>query len=243
MMTARWGCWLIAERAQALRARLQGPGGWYNVGNVLGLATGLGVQVAASQPGEGGWATLDHLAGSGAALAMTGATLVFLLSGEAYHRAWGGPRPDRRLGQLGDLLSAVGAAGLALIAVALGQGVLAAAGALHAAGRLASAAALPPPPPWPRSWPDPYRAVVLASRLPAFGGAAWATWAEAAAGPERLIPPVLVVCTLMWMRADLMLAASVRAHEPRPGGPLTGHQCPQGAHGEARKVFSEDASC
>jgi hypothetical protein len=201
------------------------------------------VQVAASQPGEGGWAALDHLAGSGAALALTGATLVFLLSGEAYHRAWGGPHPDLRLGRLGDLLSAVGAAGFALVAVALGQGMLAAAGALHVGGRLASAARLPPPPPWPRSWPDPYRAAVLASRLPALGGAAWAMWAGAGAGSERLIPPVLAVCTIMWMRADLMLAASARAHRPGPAGSLTGHKSPQGARGEAHGVFSEDASC
>lgn len=208
-----------AAWARALGSRLRGPGGWYNLGNLLALATGLGVQVMASRPGEGGRALLDHLAGSGAALALTGATLAFLAGGEAYHRARGesrdGPRHlDPHLVLLGDLLSAVGAAALALVALALGQGVLAAAGAVHAGGKLASAALLPPPPRWPRSWPDPYRAAVLGSRLPALLGAALATWAGLGVGPERLIPPALAICTVMWLRADLMLARSPRASWP-----------------------------
>lgn len=204
---------------QALRCRLKGPGGWYNLGNALGLATGLGVQVAASRPGAGGQAVLDHLAGSGVALALTGGTLVFLASGEAYHRAWSDPRhPDPRLGRLGDLLSAVGAMGLALAAAAMGQGLLAAAGAVHVGGKLASAAGLPPPPLWPRSWHDPYRAAVLGSRLPALLGAALATWAGLAAGtpagPERVVAPILVICYLMWIRADLMLVRGPRSAWP-----------------------------
>lgn len=207
----------VPRWARALRCRLRGPGGWYNLGNALGLATGLGVQVAASRPGAGDQAVLDHLAGSGVALALTGATLAFFASGEVHHRAWSDPRrPDPHLGRLGDLLSAIGAVGLALAAVAMGQGLLASAGAVHAGGKLASAAGLPPPPLWPRSWPDPYRAAVLGSRLPALLGAALATGAglAAEAGPERMVAPILAICCLMWMKADLMLARGPRATWP-----------------------------
>lgn len=208
-----------ARWARALGSRLKGPGGWYNLGNATGLAAGLSVCVAASRPGGQAEAMLDHLAGSGVAATLTGAMLVFFASGEAYHRAWSDPRrPNPRLGRLGDLLSGLGATGLTIAAAMLGQGVLVAAGAVHAGGKLASAAGLPAPPGWPAAWPDPYRSAVLGSRLPALAGAALATWAGLAAGapggPERVIPPVLVICHLMWMRADLLLARGPRATWP-----------------------------
>ena len=41
-----------ASASSALRARMRGPGGYYNIGNVLGLATGIGLQLAA-MPGSG----------------------------------------------------------------------------------------------------------------------------------------------------------------------------------------------
>ncbi len=52
---------------------------------------------------------LTYLAGSIAALILTSATLVFLASGEVYHRAFQAEgRPSDRLIRAGDLLSAVG---------------------------------------------------------------------------------------------------------------------------------------
>ena len=127
---------------------MAGPGGWYNLGNALGLAMGIAVQFADPQGSGmhgGGMAGLfDYFAGSGGAVALTVATLVFFLSGEVYHRAWARPdAPDRRLNRLGAFLSGIGAIALGAALFLFGQPLLAAtAGLLHALGKLANSAAL-----------------------------------------------------------------------------------------------------
>ena len=90
---------------------MKGPGGYYNIGNALALATGIGVQIAAVyDPGghergaiSGGRAEL--LVGSPGATALTLAIAIFFVSGEMYHRAWArGFPPDRRGNWWGDFL-------------------------------------------------------------------------------------------------------------------------------------------
>ena len=95
-----------------VRPRLAGPGGYYNVGNALGLVGGLALAVVqasgAEGPtlGSGARVAYDHLAGSASALSVTAAMLVFFWSGEVYLRAWArGFPPDARLNRRGDLLS------------------------------------------------------------------------------------------------------------------------------------------
>ncbi|WP_287284931.1 hypothetical protein [Mesorhizobium sp.] len=207
----------LSRFAAAIRSRMVGPGGYYNLGNGLGLVTGVTVQIVAVPPGSalsGHAALLDYFVGSIAALSLTLATLVFFWSGEIYCRAWARkPPPDASLNRLGDMLSGVGAIGLGVALFLFGEPVLAAtSGFLHALGKFGSAFEDGRPLlGWPANWPNPFRSAVLASRLPAMvsavvgsGGAlqlAWsgASWTLVAA------PLTLLVCYLLWAKADLLL--------------------------------------
>ncbi|MER8826647.1 hypothetical protein NKH73_11575 [Mesorhizobium sp. M0938] len=203
--------------AAAIRARMAGPGGYYNLGNALGLAMGVAIQLAAPQgSGMRGVAALfDYFAGSSSAVALTLATLVFFCSGEVYHRAWAGRDvPDPTLNRFADLLSGIGAIGLGTALFLLGQPVLAAtAGLLHALGKFGSAAFGSGVPGWPTAWPDPFRSAVLASRLPAMLAAALSIGAalpEVRLGDSPALiaePLTLLACYLLWARADLLLFA------------------------------------
>lgn len=202
-----------------LAARMVGPGGYYNLGNAVGLAGGL--SLAAWSAGGAATGAAAYLAGNGSALALTVATLVFFWSGEVYHRAWADPaRPDAQLNRQGDLLSAVGAIALGLSLALVGLPLLAAtAGVLHALGKLGSALhkpGAPGVPGWPGTWPDPYRSIVLLSRVPATLVAALALAAGLSGMdlvglvPVLLGPGVLLVCNLLWAKADLLLFRPAR---------------------------------
>ncbi len=198
-----------ADLVHRLAGRLSGPGGLYNIGNMLALLSGCWLAVrAGGQMGTAGEALLDHLAGSGSAVALTSATLVFLVSGEVYHAAFAGPAADARLTRTGDLLSAIGAVLLGLALALLGDPWLAlTAGLLHALGKLGSALHRPGAryPFWPARWPDPCRSAVLASRVPAVL-AALAQLARAGGSVESLVAPLsLLACYLLWAAADLLL--------------------------------------
>lgn len=70
-----------AEILRALSARMSGPGGLYNLGNVISLGAGLSLAVW-STGGVSGLsgataAMAGYLAGSGSAVALTLATLIF----------------------------------------------------------------------------------------------------------------------------------------------------------------------
>lgn len=202
--------------AAGLVARMRGPGGYYNIGNLLGLVAGIALQVAGSTHGIGRSA-LDYLAGNAAALAMTVATVIFFCAGELYHRAWqAGEAPDGALDRLADLLSGIGAIALGCALWLLDQPLLAVtAGALHAFGKFASAAApdgRAAVPGWPAGWPDPFRSMVVASRAPALLAAGADLWRTAlaaltGAGPALpvMMPATLLACYLLWTRADLLL--------------------------------------
>jgi hypothetical protein len=207
---------VVRNRLQsALAARLTGPGGLYNLGNALGLVGGITLAVLAAterEPsvGTGLAAAVDYLAGSASALAVTAAMLIFFWSGEAYHRAWAqGFPPDARLNRRGDFLSGYGALMLGVGLFLIGEALLAAtAGLLHAAGKFGSA--LHAAPPTASRWPDVCRKAVVVSRLPAIAlclaalAAAWHPASDTA--PLQVAgPALLLVCYLIWTRADLML--------------------------------------
>jgi hypothetical protein len=197
-----------------LCARTRGPGGLYNAGNVLGLVTAIGLQFAtAGSAADGAGTLLSHFAGSPQALAFSIATVVFLFSGEIYHRAWRGRQtPDRRLNRLGDLLSAIGGAALATSLLLLGQPLLAlVTGVLIVLGKLGSAlfgddavaSSI-----WPDTWPDPFRAAVLAGRAPAVAAALLDLGQQIGAASPALAmvqPAVLIACHVLWIKADLLL--------------------------------------
>jgi hypothetical protein len=141
--------------------------------------------------------------------------LIFFWSGEVYFRAWAnGFPPDARLNRQGDLLSAVGALLLGLGLFLLGQPLLAAtAGLLHAAGKLGSALQDNSAAPMRRVWPDPYRTAVLVSRVPALVimMIQLAAALSAPGGPAPVAvaaPALLIVCYLLWAKADLLLFRS-----------------------------------
>jgi len=189
-----------------LRARLAGPGGLYNIGNALGLVGGLGFTIAAAGPGwrNGLSAAQNHLAGTGAALLITLAMLVFFWGGEVYHRAWAhGAPPDPALNRQGDLLSGAGALLLGAGLLLTGQPVLAlTAGLLHALGKLGSAV--------PRLGlglltPDTFRRIVVASRLPALLLVLIQIGAAITAGTPWAPQALLLACYLLWTRADILL--------------------------------------
>jgi hypothetical protein len=195
-----------------LRQRLQGPGGWYNLGNGIGLGVGLGLQIGAVGAAQG---VAGYLAGNASAVALTVATLIFFYSGEVYHRAWAnGAPPDARLNRMGDLSSAVGAIALGLALLMLGQPVLALfSGLLHAVGKLGSA--LPYRGArafWPGNWPDPWRSAVLASRVPAIVAALYGLWyllTHSPAGTADLLMGIsLLASYACWTKADLLLFRS-----------------------------------
>lgn len=197
----------------AIVDRLKGPGGYYNIGNAIGLVMGIVIQIFfVSNEQAAAAKAWSFFAGSPSALALTVSTAVFFWSGEAYHRAWAnGFPPKAGLNRLGDNLSGVGALALGFSLFLLGQPMLAAtAGLLHAAGKFASAwhkAGEQLPFPWPRNWPDPFRAVVLASRFPAIAAALLELWQAAGSGwtDEILAPATLLICYLLWSKADLLL--------------------------------------
>ncbi|QND68613.1 hypothetical protein HB777_01785 [Mesorhizobium loti] len=199
---------------------MKGPGGYYNSGNALGLIVGLTIQIATEPVGshEGSSITttvIDYFAGSHGTVALTLATLVFFWGGEAYHRAWARPdAPDPALNRVGDFLSGIGAIGLGIALLLLGDPLLAAtSGLLHALGKFGSTFHRPGMPValWPAAWPDPFRSAVLASRLPAMlatavalGGTlpqAWSGGSFAALAMQV----TLLGCYLLWTKADLLL--------------------------------------
>jgi hypothetical protein len=201
--------------AAELRARMAGPGGYYNLGNALGLVMGLGTEITAASSGSQTAALVGYFAGTAGSTALTLATLVFFFSGEVYHRAWAGRQaPDRGLNRLGDFLSGVGAIALGVALFLFGEPLLAAtSGLLHAVGKFGSA--LHPAevsfPGWPANWPDPFRTAVLASRLPAILAAAItlsAALSGAAVFASLVAPLTLLGCYLLWTKADILLFRS-----------------------------------
>lgn len=207
----------LTSLRREIARRMTGPGGLYNLGNGLGLLGGLYVHMATRLDGDsprltqGALAVAEYFAGSPGALAITLAMLIFFWSGECYHRAWAhGAPPDAGLNRVGDLSSGWGALVLGAGLFLMGQPVLAAtSGAMHAAGKFGSALPghlqdrLP-------FGPAVFRLIVAASRLPALL-AVLLEVRDALAGGSTLAlmaPALLVMCYLLWLRADLTLLRS-----------------------------------
>ena len=198
----------------ALRLRLIGPGGLYNLGNAFGLATGLGFYLAATPDGSD--VLLAYFTGSVASTLMTLSMLVFFWGGEVYHRAFN-TEGDLDFGLLrrGDVLSGFGALLLGGGLMALGHPVLAAtAGLAHAIGKFGSGWSLPGGW-WPARLPDFWRSLVLVSRVPAIVAALSALWLAQTTGPllsaAGLTPISLLLCYGLWLAADLILMRSASA--------------------------------
>lgn len=196
----------MAAQLAGLLQRANEPGALYNFGNVLGFSAGL-ISAAWLRDTEAGAGAVDgmvrHLVGSHAALALTLATVIFFWGGIIYSRAWAnGAPPDAVLNRRGDLWSTAGAVCLAFGLFILGNPLLAmTAGVLHGVGKLGSA--------WgggtrlniaglSASVGDLCKDLVLVSRVPAILSAAVGfagDWLSAS----------VIVCCLVWARADWLL--------------------------------------
>jgi hypothetical protein len=200
-----------------VQQRISGPGGLYNLGNGLGLFGGLSFHVAAAMAiagaglGHGVQAFADFFVGSMGATAITVAMLIFFWSGERYHRAWAhGAPPDARLNRVGDISSGWGALVLGLGLFLLGQPILAAtAGLMHATGKFGSAL----PEPIQRRvpfGPAVFRLTVVASRIPALVAVLLQFQAALTAGAMQPMAAsgLLMLCYLLWLKADVALMRS-----------------------------------
>ena len=216
---------LLAWTHRPLRAvadRFSGPGGYYNAGNLLGLSVALATQLSVGATSTASTVPerlYAFFAGSPSAVALTIATVIFLFSGETYHRAWAGRAvPSARLNCIADLLSAAGGTALTLSLIFSGELWLAlASGVLVVGGKLGSAitrddrsrVAF-----WPKSWSDPFRTAVLAGRVPGLISVALDFGRHvldqpSGAGLWSAVPSAtLVICYLLWIRADLLLVSS-----------------------------------
>jgi hypothetical protein len=199
--------------SRELLDRLRGPGGLYNAGNLFGLVTGVAVQLAQTTDEMSAAGALGtYFAGDTGGIMLTIATLVFMLSGEAYHRAWAnGFPPNPALNRLGDLTSGIGALALGIGLLTLGQPILAAtSGLLHAFGKFGSALHRPNPASL-YDWPWIFRAVVIESRAPAILAALIGLarllpgLTEGAPLMPLVTPAALLVCYVIWAKADLLL--------------------------------------
>ena len=204
-----------------LKTWLSGPGGLYNIGNILALASGVGVQIATASGGghEASDAVLEgvraYLLGSPGAAALTLATLIFIVAGDMYRRAWSnGLPPARILNRRGDFLSACAAIVLTFALAAFGDVILAfASGALLAAGKFGSAL-VPDDAVERNTWPRRFRLLVLASRVPALVSLAIKfvgplVSQNAVPAGDLILTLVMLVCFLLWTRADLLLMRSL----------------------------------
>lgn len=207
----------FAALNRELAGRISGPGGLYNLGNILGLAGGLALHVAAAMAardagvGHGASAVVEYFVGSLGATAITLAMLIFFWSGERYHRAWAkGAPPDARLNRAGDISSGWGALALGTGLFLLGQPLLAAtAGLLHAAGKFGSA--LPPEVQSRLPFgPGAFRMTVVASRIPAVVLVLIEVEEALMGDPAQPLAAsaLLLLCYLLWLKADVALLRS-----------------------------------
>ncbi len=204
----------------ALRQRLSGPGGLYNLGNLIALSTGITLQFAEAAGGAG-TSILEMLNayffGSPGASWLTLAIMIFLMSGEIYHRAWkDGAPPDIRLNRLGDFLSGLGAMALTVSLVYFGDFVLAlVSGTLLAGGKLGTAIVpeVHGAGPDRNRLPRLLRLAVVVSRAPALISLGvelgrLVAGSETPPGVAQVVAPaVMFGCYLIWTRADLLLMA------------------------------------
>lgn len=214
-----------------LSDRMQGPGGFYNIGNLIGLGSGLFLQILSMRDSEGIWPEFSdaftlYLMGSPGATALTIAMLIHLCAGELYHRAWHDADcgPDLRLNRWADFVSGTGALFLAVSLTYFGDIWRAiTATVLMAGGKFASA--LGPAQGWPvtiegtalRAAPkslkfDVFGLAVVLSRAPAIGalifGLVATAFSGAGFGLGEAQGAILLLCYSLWTRADILLTRS-----------------------------------
>ncbi len=196
-------------RRSFLRSRLSGPGGFYNLGNVIALFSGFALKLYADQGQASVLETLySYLVGNSGATFLTLAMILFLISGEVYHHAG---KPDSRAALLpwADFISGLAAISLTVALLWLGETTAAwLAGVMLVAGKL-GCAALPVFAKWDTTRVERLlRITVAASRAPslvALGLTVLPALRGEVAFDLVLLPLVMILCFLLWLWADLLL--------------------------------------
>lgn len=192
-----------------VKARLTGPGAIYNAGNILALVSGIVLNLyAVWDEGQLTQALYAHLMGSPASAWLTTAMVLFIVSGEIYHRAYEPSAPSRLL-PWADFVSGLAAIALTVALVMLGDTAAAlVAGLMLSFGKLGSAV-LPFFEQKNEAQIDRVlRLTVIASRAPsilalglAVAPAIWGSMPMQTA----LLPLIMIICFLLWLWADLLL--------------------------------------
>lgn len=204
---------LICEKKIVFPARLSGPGGLHNIGNLLALFGGMIVFTFNS------WQELtfnqilhSYFAGSIGTLSLTLSMIIFLIAGEYYHRACNSDvKFDQKLLQTGDFLSAIAAFISMFALVSFGQTHIALfAGSLLVIGKLGTAI-------FPQRGKGTYfkgnvtnifRSLSIISRIPSIAALAYASFMlteNIRTTSELAISLVMLVCYILWLIGDIML--------------------------------------
>lgn len=211
------------EERSWLGTRLSGPGGLYNLGNLIALLSGFALSLYGAWGQETVFEVLHgYLVGSSGAAALTLALVVFLISGEIYHHA---ARPNAlpTLLPWADLISGLAAIALTMALLWLGEAMAAwVAGVMLVTGKLGSAAL---PVFGMRNWARLARLLrltVVASRLPSLAslgrGVLTALRGEVPL-EDVLLPSIMILCFLLWLWADLLLLLRDDTLRLRRAGP------------------------
>lgn len=202
-----------------IRERTTGPGGVYNLGNIIALTGGIAVQVIGTS-GDVGFSTIvmNYLFGNPGASCLTLAMIIFFISGEAYHRAWrDAENPILKLNRWGDFLQGIAGVVLTVALVAFGNTFLAiSAGLLLVVGKFGSAA-------FPetdqhteagKQFAWACRVMVVVSRFPSLGALGVSLVAFALSGGDLaavLMAGLMFICYLIWLSADYLLWSVTQA--------------------------------
>ncbi len=210
----------------AIKHRAVGPGGLYNCGNIIALVGGITIQSYSAGQAQSLVSTIwIYLFGSLGAGCLTLAMLVFLASGEAYHRAWRDQKtPIVTLNRLGDLLSGVGAVILTIALITFGDFKLAlVAGSLLVVGKFGTAI-LPEQPNSSRNSlriSTTLRTMVVVSRLPSIValGISFSEYTiKGGISSDAAMAVLMIGCHLLWLWADLLLVRGKRAATSKSNG-------------------------
>ncbi len=213
----------------AVVGRSKGPGGLYNVGNVIALVGGILIQsLSVGQTSTFGDVIFQYLFGSPAASWLTLAVLIFLISGEVYHRAWSlSGEKALLMVRLGDGLSGVAAVVLTFALVQVGDALLGLIGGIMLIIGKFGTAVLPErphAPPFSAKATKFLRLLVVASRAPSLAALAVTIFVAATDGvlSTLAMPVLMVLCYLLWLWADILLLriSTTLPEKPREPCPL-----------------------
>ena len=202
----------LSALVRVLSLRTTGPGGLYNVGNVIALVGGISIQwMAVEETVSIGAIIAQYLFGSPEASLLSLAVLIFLVSGEVYHRAWSHRGETAlRMVRIGDGLSGVAAVVLTFALVQVGEAWLGLIGGVMLIVGKFGTAFLPERPnssQFSARTTKLLRLTVVASRGPSLAALLIAILSAFASGALKglAMPILMVVCYLIWLWADILL--------------------------------------